>query len=48
MSVALRQCAAIFESVVPLLNLCDAHDIITENLLNLPNGFHLTIANGKI
>jgi hypothetical protein len=33
-----------FESVVPLLNLCDAHGIIADNLLNLPNGFHLAIA----
>jgi hypothetical protein len=39
-SVALHQ-PAIFESVVPLLNLCDAHGIVTENPLNLPNGFHL-------
>jgi hypothetical protein len=43
MSVALHRCAAIFESVVPLLNLCDAHGIIAENLLNLLNGFHLAI-----
>jgi hypothetical protein len=24
--------------------LCDAHGIVAENLLNLPNGFHLAIA----
>jgi hypothetical protein len=35
---------AIFESVVPFLNLCDAHGIFAENLLNLPNGFHLAIS----
>jgi hypothetical protein len=34
-----------FESVVPLLNLCDAHGIAADNLLNLPNGFHLAVAN---
>jgi hypothetical protein len=34
---------AIFELVVPLLNLCDAHGIVAENPLNLPNGFHLAI-----
>ena len=44
MSVALHRSAAIFESAVPLLNLCDAHGIIAENLLNLPNGFYLAIA----
>jgi hypothetical protein len=33
-----------YESVVPLLNLCDAHGIVAENPLNLPNGFHLAIA----
>jgi len=43
-SIALHRHAAAFESVVPLLNLCDAHGIIAENLLNLPNGFHLAIA----
>jgi hypothetical protein len=32
------------ESAVPLLNLCDAHGIVAENLLNLPNGFNLAIA----
>jgi hypothetical protein len=42
-SVALQH-VAIFEPVVPLLNLCDAHGIITENPLNLPSGFHLAIA----
>jgi len=35
---------AIFESVVPLLNLCEARGIVAENPLNLPNGFHLAIA----
>jgi hypothetical protein len=44
MSVALHRRAAIFESIVPLLNLCDAHSIIAKNPLNLPNGFHLAIA----
>jgi hypothetical protein len=44
MSIALQQRAVIFELVVALLNLCDAHGIITENPLNLPNGFHLAIA----
>ena len=44
LSVALGRRAAIFELVVPLLNLCDAHDIVAENTLNLPNGFHLAIA----
>ena len=43
-SVALHRRAAIFESVVPLLNLCDAHGIVAENPLNLPNGFHLAMA----
>jgi len=33
-----------YESVVPLLNLCDAHGIVAENPLNLPNGFHLATA----
>jgi hypothetical protein len=37
---------AIFESAVPLLNLCDAHGIFAKNPLNLPNGFHLVI--GKL
>jgi hypothetical protein len=43
MSVTLHQHADIFESTVPLLNLCDAHSIIAKNPLNLPNGFHLAI-----
>jgi hypothetical protein len=43
-SVAIHRRAAIFESFVPLLNLCDAHGIVIENPLNLPNGFHLSIA----
>jgi len=34
----------IFESVVPLLNVCDAHGIIAENPLNLPDGFYSAIA----
>jgi len=42
-SVALHRCAAIFELVVPLFNLCDAHGIVTENPLNLLNGFHLAV-----
>jgi hypothetical protein len=33
-----------FESIVPLLNLCDAHSIVAKNPLNLPNGFHIAIA----
>ena len=44
MSVALHRRVAIFESVVPLLNLCDAHGIVAENSLNLLNGFPLAIA----
>jgi hypothetical protein len=32
------------ESRVPLLNLCDAHAIVTKNLLTLPDCFHLSIA----
>jgi len=44
MSVALHRRAAIFELVVPLLNLCDAHGIVAENTLNLLNGFNLAIA----
>jgi hypothetical protein len=43
MSVDLHLHAAIFESIVPLLNLCDAHSIIAKNPLNLPNGFHLAV-----
>ena len=39
-----HRCSAIFKPVVPLLNLCDTHCIVTESRLNLPNGFHLTIA----
>ena len=27
-------------SDVDILNLCDAHRIVTESRLNLPNGFH--------
>jgi len=45
---SLWRCSALawpfFESVVQLLNLCDAHGIVAENSLNLPNGFHLAIA----
>jgi hypothetical protein len=44
MSVAIHRREAIFESVVPLLNLCDANGIVAENPLNLPNGFYLAIA----
>ena len=44
MSVAIHWHAPIFESVVPFLNLCDAHGIVAENPLNLLNGFHLAIA----
>jgi hypothetical protein len=43
MSIALHQSAAIFESVALLLNLCDAHGIVAENPLNLPNVFHWSI-----
>jgi len=43
-SVDLHWHPAIFESVVPLLNLCDAHAIVTKNPLKLQNGFHLAIA----
>jgi len=35
-SVNIHPRAAIFESVAPLLNLCDAHGIIVDNPLNLP------------
>ena len=43
-SVAIHRRAAIFESVVPLLNLCDAHGIVPKKYpLYLPNGFHLAI-----
>ena len=34
----------IFKPVVPLLNLCDAHSIVTESRLDLLNGFHLAVA----
>jgi hypothetical protein len=44
MSVALYRHVAILESVVELFNLCDAHGIVAENPLNLPNDFHLAIA----
>jgi hypothetical protein len=40
----LHRHAAIFESIVPLLNLYDAHSIVVKNPLNLPNGFHLAIS----
>jgi hypothetical protein len=43
-SVAIHRRAAIFELIVQVLNLCDAHGIVAENPLNLPNGFHLAIA----
>jgi hypothetical protein len=35
---------AIFELIVPLLNLCDALSIFAKNPLNHLNGFHLAIA----
>ena len=44
MSVALHRHVAIFESVVPLLNLCDAYGIVTKNPLNGPGRFHLAVA----
>ena len=40
----IHRCAAICKLVVPLLNLCDAHSIITESYLNLLSGFHLVVA----
>jgi len=43
-SVALRRRSAIFESVLLLVNLCDAHGIVAGNPLELPNCFHLAIA----
>jgi hypothetical protein len=43
-SVTIHWCGAIFELVVPLLNLCEAHGIVAENLLTLPDGFHLAIS----
>jgi hypothetical protein len=43
-SITLHQRAAIFDSVVPLPDFCDAHGIVAENPLNLPNGSHLGIA----
>ena len=39
-----HRCAAVFKPVVPLLNLRDANSIVTENRVNLPNGFHLAVA----
>lgn len=36
----LHRSAANFEAIVPLLNLCSAHGLLPENLLNLPNDFH--------
>jgi hypothetical protein len=42
--VAIHRRTAIFESVVPLLNLRDAHNIVPENPLNLSNDSHLAIA----
>ena len=41
--LALHHCATVFKLVVPLLNLWDAHSIVTKDRLNLPNGFHLAI-----
>jgi hypothetical protein len=42
-SVTLHWRAAIFDSIVPLLNLCFAHSIVDKNPTDLPNGFHLAI-----
>ena len=39
----LRWCAAIFELVQPLLNLCYTHRIISKHLLNITNCFALKI-----
>lgn len=38
MQVARHWLVAIFELLVPFLNLCDASGIVTKSLLNLPNG----------
>lgn len=35
--LALHRCAGVFKSVVPLLNLCAAHSLVTENRLDLSN-----------
>lgn len=40
MRVAIHWHAASNEPVVLLLNLCDVHGIVTQSLLNLPNGLH--------
>ena len=49
-SFALHRSAAIFESVVPFINLCDAHGIIAVNPLKLPKWFSLGCrqVSGKI
>jgi hypothetical protein len=39
-----RQCAAIFEAVKLLFDLCSTHCIITESLLNLPDCFRFGIS----
>ena len=41
--VTLHRCAAIFEFVEPLLNLCCPYSIISKHLLNLTNCFALRI-----
>jgi hypothetical protein len=35
---------AIIKLIVSLLNLCDAHSIVTETHLNLSNGLHQAVA----
>jgi hypothetical protein len=44
MLVVVRQCAAIFEAVKSLFDLCSTHCIITESLLNLPDCFRFGIS----
>ena len=39
-----HQCLAMFKLVVPLLNLCDTHNIVTKSHMNLLNDFHLAVA----
>ena len=41
--LTIHRCAAIFKPVVPLLNLCEVHSIVTESCLNIPISFHQTI-----
>jgi hypothetical protein len=43
-SVAFHRHAAIFESIVPLVNLCDAHSFVAKIPLYVANGFHFAIA----